>query len=333
MDKATAEQDTLLKETVHTICTDEFVNEASFAKSPAVKSYGEKCLRQIRAGVTQVLQLFTVVNVLWPAVQKANSCSTATERVKAANAAFYQLRVSQDIRRTTLDFLKKLVPDAEIPHIFFQMFIRILFEKLLLRHEEIKVKDVEKSGYNPNVKEQNALRYVAGYIVFKLPKKVLFKNEREQMEVVVNNMKEGSSKQTRLNYTKEWVEAQSRGGLCMVNDKTFLFFQKLEGIIRSELPSDTPTLKSQDLRESTTRAALENRLILDKWTTITAGAQLSEHATLVMLQLVVDFYVQIRLFSFTKNIVERCKIKAKDTKKKSKGLRGAMKAGTSAGES
>ena len=90
------------------------------------------------------------------------------------------------------------------------------------------------------------------------------------MEIVVNNMKEDSSKQTRLNYTKEWVEAQSRGGLCMINDKT-LFFQKLEEVIRSELPSDTPTLKSKDLRENTTRTALENRLILDKWISITAG--------------------------------------------------------------
>ena len=210
-------------------------------------------------------------------------------------------------------FLKKLVPDTEIPHKFFQMFVGILLEKLLLRHEEIKVKDGENSGFNPNVKEQNALRYVDGYIVFQVLKKTLFKKrEGEQMEIVVNNMKEGSSKQTRLNYTKEWVEAQSRGGLCMINDKT-LFFQKLEEVIRSELPSDTPTLKSKDLRENTTHTALENRLILIKWTSITAGSQLSEHATLVMLQLLVDFYVHIRLFSFTENIAECCKIKAKDT--------------------
>ena len=61
-----------------------------------------------------------------------------------------------------------------------------------------------------NTKEQNALRYVSGYIVARLPRKVAKKPEREDFMEVVANMKRDHDKDTRLNYTRECVEARSQ---------------------------------------------------------------------------------------------------------------------------
>ncbi len=150
------------------------------------------------------------------------------------------------------------------------------------------------------------------------------------MRSAIAAMKEDhAQKDTRLNYTREWVESQSRGGLTFVNDRTYLFFYKLEEVVRSTLPTMTQHIKGIDLRVNAAKAALESRILLDKWTSIVAAHDMSERAALVLLQILIDYYIQIRLFSFTRNIVERVKIKDKSTTKKSKGLRGTMKAGGS----
>ena len=53
---------------------------------------------------------------------------------------------------------------------------------------------------------------------------------------VVDNMTKGSNKEdTQLNYTKEWVSIRTQGGLCLVNDVTFLFFSRLEGVVKQQL--------------------------------------------------------------------------------------------------
>ena len=149
------------------------------------------------------------------------------------------------------------------------------------------------------------------------------------MRSAIAAMKEDAQKDTRLNYTCEWVERRSRGGLTFVNTCTYFFFYKLEEVVQPTLPTKTQHIKGIDLCLNASKAVLESRILLDKKTTIVAGHDMSERAALVLLQILVDFYIQISLISFTCNIVERVKIKEKSTTPKSKGLRGTMEAGTS----
>ncbi len=44
-----------------------------------------------------------------------------------------------------------------------------------------------------------------------------------------------NAQETRLSYTREWVGLQNRGGLCEINDQTFMFFCELELIMRANL--------------------------------------------------------------------------------------------------
>ena len=125
-----------------------------------------------------------------------------------------------------------------------------------------------------------------------------------------------------------WVESQSRGGLCLINDKAFLFFERVESIVKRKLPKTTAAIRDMDTR-NITQDILRDRQILDRWFSVYGKTSLSEHGGLVLLQLVVNFYVQIHGFSFAKNVMDKLKIHEKS--KKSKSLRKEMKR-TSEGE-
>ena len=328
LEKARDEQETLLKEAVDAVCEDEFVNEPSFAKAPPVKDFASKCTEALHSNIAVfVLQFNTILQLLWPVVAAADKHSTLSARQEASYRAFFSLRQRADFHQAIKDLFINNIPDAmAIPHMFVQVFARYLFEKLFLRHEYVDPKPTATISAELSTKEKNALRYVAGYVTHKMPRKVQYKKESEGMRQVLQAMKRDATKDTRLNFTREWVEAQSRGGLTLVNDGTFLFFEQIEQIVRKSFPSEAAQLKRMDIRTTIPERVLSDRIIIDKWAVLCSAADdLSEHGSLIMLQLVVDFYVQIRAFSFARNIMERYKIQQKSLQKKSKGLRGDMK--------
>ena len=53
---------------------------------------------------------------------------------------------------------------------------------------------------------------------------------------------EGSERDTRLNYTRKWVNVQAREGLVIINDVTFLFFAQLEERVWKFLPREDTEL-------------------------------------------------------------------------------------------
>ena len=80
--------------------------------------------------------------------------------------------------------------------------------------------------------EEQALRYVAGYIPMKLKKKYAKQPDNVRALKYIEclhamNEEEGDDVEF-LQYTKLWVEQVNRGGLFQVNDDTYLFFQAME---------------------------------------------------------------------------------------------------------
>ena len=73
--------------------------------------------------------------------------------------------------------------------------------------------------------ELNALQYIAGYVPFKLLKKL---QKRQEFRRWLEGMVVEGTETSFLDYTKEWIERVNRGGLFRVNDKAFVFFTHLE---------------------------------------------------------------------------------------------------------
>lgn len=189
-------------------------------------------------------------------------------------------------------------------------------------HEEIKATDPKPTQVLLSSTEENALRYTGGYIVSRLKRKAKFADP-EEIDSAVTKMTEGSDKDTRLNYTKEWVNVQSRGGLIIINDVKFLFFAQLEKIVRKFQPKEESDLRG-DIRSAVYENAIVDRTLIDLWDQI-IGSTLDESDSLKLMQLVIRFYGQIRGFSYARNIVEKYKIKMKSNQKGQKGLRSGLK--------
>ncbi len=117
------------------------------------------------------------------------------------------------------------------------------------------------------------MRYTAGYIVSRLRRKTKQTTKTKQnlgdFQNVVNNMTQGSDRDSWPNFSREWVSAQTRGGLCLVNDVTHLFFCQLEKIVRANFPQTTETLRNEDLRPLVNRPALQNQQLCQYWDQIT----------------------------------------------------------------
>ncbi len=99
--------------------------------------------------------------------------------------------------------------------------------------------------------EENILRYVAGYIPFKLLNR--YENDISSSDGIIeclSAMAVTGEDGSLLEYTTKWIGLVNRGGLFEVNDTAYTFFREIETKIRKKLlmAFDRKT-SDQDLRE------------------------------------------------------------------------------------
>ena len=310
---------------------------AGLENAPPVKTFADLCLEKASQLTPDILvQFCAILASLWPSIAVADKHSTASQRQHVMYQSFHSLRICNIFQAVVINFLKKLTGTEDIPNLYPQIMLRVLFERLVVLHEQIHQAVTEPSSSTPGLSalEENALRYTAGYIVRKMPSKITKRDGVENMNEALKKMTEGSDKDTALSYTREWVTTQSRGGLTLVNDGTFLFFVQLEKIVRTYLPTTSDAIINIDIRKNIMAAAMVDPKLLRLWDQITGrGLILSAVETTSLLQLTVAFYVQVRGFSYARNILERYKIKSKKSQKGQKGLRSDMKRSADPGTS
>ena len=102
--------------------------------------------------------------------------------------------------------------------------------------------------------EEQALRYVAGYVPMKLKKKYEKQpNNARALKYMacLNVMSEEKGEDVEfLQYTKLWVEQVNRGGLFQVNNDAYIIFRAMEllasqCVLSVERVTSHPTLKIQ----------------------------------------------------------------------------------------
>ncbi|XP_072027573.1 uncharacterized protein [Amphiura filiformis] len=318
----------ILRQTINDVCNDEFVQEDMFVNARPVKVFADRCKAVVNLPAALLVQFGAIIGLLWPVIDAMKKKSTAATRQDVSASGFFSLRNTQSFYTALESFMEELTGTVEVPRQFLQIFGRYLYERLVGMHEKVEnvITDKAAATAQPKLstKDRNALRYVGGYIVSRLPRKITRKLEQEGMLDTINEMKKDHDKDTALSYTRTWVETQSRGGLCLINDKTFLFFEVMEKIVKEHLPEKSAAIRDTDIRDIAT-FVLVDRTILDKWYSIYGRTTLSEHGALIFLQLIVNFYVQIRGFSFARNIIEKYKIHEKTKTKKARSLRKEMK--------
>jgi len=246
MDKALEDKDRLLQEVVNKIADDYMIASDKFEHAPALRQFLNQCRILLVVVNAQVSALMAaVLQLMWPALTAGDKLMQNSKRRQAMLQKYNTIRQDQVFINAATNLFKAISTTTQLPHMLIQKFTRVLFQTLRERYDEVPV-DANIPVQDQLTKdEENVMRYVGGYIVAKLPRKV---KNIPNIDNVIENMKRGSDKETFLSYTKEWMGLQNRGGLCLINDPTFLFFCELELVLRSRFPQTTIALRGLDLR-------------------------------------------------------------------------------------
>ena len=163
--------------------------------------------------------------------------------------------------------------------------------------------------------EKNALRYAAGYV----PRNLLNKIKRSSklsnvLELYLMELIEEDG--AVYDESQDWVTLLNRGGLNLVNTKTFMFMSAMELIVRKILKSSSPT---KNVKQELIREVSLDESVKSHWNTI--SAEWGEEESKVLFNMIVDLWVTMRGFSYTSTWMEHHKIETKKSVQKSKGLR------------
>ena len=265
-----------------------------------------------------------------PSMLKAKSLTTKYEKMWTG---YHQLIIGDELSalwRSTLEHVEN--------PLHFQQFMQLVTRRVM--DEAVKtalVPETQESASQQvqplKAEEEQALRYVAGYIPMKLKKK--YEKQPNNVRALkymecLNIMNEEKGVDVEfLQYTKLWVEQVNRGGLFRVSNDTYLIFRAMELASRRVLSvgrvTAHPTLKiQQEMEES----IMKDPSVMAHWNyLLTKVEALDTDESDGLLGEIVDKWVKIRGHSFASGWVEQYQVATKQSTKK-KGLRKSLKQGT-----
>ena len=135
---------------------------------------------------------------------------------------FYVLRRSKQWR----EYLELLNLSNE-PLFFYQHLTLALFDQMLLDKFKDDARPLETSAIEFTYEEENAIRYMGGYVIRKL---------REKKDLNVGFL-EDSDKEYLHFHSTDWINAIDRGGLMHITDSCFQLFLAVESVTRQEMKS------------------------------------------------------------------------------------------------
>ena len=110
---------------------------------------------------------------------------------------------------------------------------RILFDNLLKDkfpvHKDNQRKD---SDYSLTTEEENAIRYVGGYVIASLRKQ---EGDEELLAGLYSFIEKETNETAVIRASAAWVEEVDRDGLTKITEEAHQFFIALEGSVRSYL--------------------------------------------------------------------------------------------------
>ena len=155
--------------------------------------------------------------------------------------SFHRIRVTkvekmwQDLFQQNTETLPKISP------LVYQSVTQKLYLDILNCHLGAALDSRRNASSSPepplSADEENILRYIAGYVPFKLLKWYEKSKAVESVSVVecLSGMAVNGEESDAIAYTSKWIELVNRGGVFEVSDATFTFFKEVELKVYQEL--------------------------------------------------------------------------------------------------
>ena len=171
------------------------------------------------------------------------------------------------------------------------------------------------------MEEENAIRYVGGYVIASLKKQ---EGDEELLVGLDSFVEKDTHEAAAIPTSAAWVEEINRGGLTRITEEAHQFFVAMEGSIRSYL-----TLSKAHVMDNTTKSQVKNGVFADSnvqfsWCLTGIILKVGEDRAEELLEMCIDKWLTIRGFSFANSIQEMFKQQAKKGTSKAKALRKAV---------
>ena len=155
--------------------------------------------------------------------------------------------------------------------------------------------------------EENALRYVGGYVI-----KTLWKKEKQEDILATLKLITNEDDDDAPADSEEWVCTIDRGGLIRITEEFYLTLCSIEYAIRQLLKTSSP------IKEFAFEIN-EDCEVQFQW--CMASVRMSEDIAHLLLEKIINTWITIRGYSFVNTIIEQYKQENKKTTQKSKALR------------
>lgn len=177
--------------------------------------------------------------------------------------------------------------------------------------------------------EEQALRYVAGYVPMRLKRKYSKQpNNKRALKFLqclsAMSHEEGDDIEF-LRYTKLWVEQVNRGGLYQVSNDTYLVFRAMELASRRVLSIERVTAQpTLSIQEAMQKSIMHDPSVTAHWNYVLGQVEsLDDSESDELFSEIVDLWVKIRGHSFASGWVEQYQLATKQSTRK-KGLRKSL---------
>ena len=219
--------------------------------------------------------------------------------------------ISTTFRELWADFLSKTIKEGAQSALVTQYVTRKLVDKLLLEQFPLPASSSVEEADELSYIEENALRYIAGYVVRVLEARIK-DGHHPLSESLLRGLSELVGDDDYEDHSSDWLRSIDRGGLIHVNQNAYRFFYSVEMEIRRSLAEDEALFK--DMKE----ILCEDIDVTYNWDVCMHDLQEGKDE---LLKMAVSQYVTVRGFSYAKSVLEQYKQRARKTVEKSKGLR------------
>ncbi len=234
--------------------------------------------------------------------------------------AYHRLRSSKTFRCDWNRFLQSSIGHRAHPG-FFQFVSHHILQELI--KAEFPLPPATQSSEHPDrpltFEEQNALRYVAGYVCRKVREDLESSSSTMKDDMIFCVLSLAGDETDEDGETEVWVNKIDRGGLWHISDSTYMLFAIMEEQIRRYFTTRAITQLRGDTKDQIHSALMNDDDILFQWSLLTA--MVDDSVASKLLSKITQLYISVRGFAFVKSCVEMYKQNTKQTLQRKKSLR------------
>ena len=261
-------------------------------------------------------------------IQKLEKCSTSSNSLSAALELMCTSLHSIILDREIRCLLKNLASELNIviAESTLNILLPVLFQMFLNSSHGANVRTPPKEVVELGIEDEQVLRYVCGYIPYKLIKRYRTYDNNEGAKICIEILKKWSvpaesEANSYISYSRKWIDQVSRGGIFTPNTQVFKFFSTVECEVRGLLRlADIASLSKINLRAELYQRCTANYNIESQWAQITP--RVNSKLVSSLKHRVLNEYIQLRCKAFCRSYMMFVKKQSsKVSKSKEKSLR------------